>query len=88
MRFKNILSIYFNCNVIILAIYPLLPVQTDGCAHGYCVVYSTADRSSFVDAEKRLQDLWAAGHTAHRAVILVGNKADLARSRSVATDGE
>ncbi|KOB70310.1 Uncharacterized protein OBRU01_07830 [Operophtera brumata] len=48
---------------------------TDGCAHGYCVVYSTAERSSFAEAEKRLQALWAAGHTARRAVILVEGKA-------------
>ncbi|KAJ0171249.1 hypothetical protein K1T71_012799 [Dendrolimus kikuchii] len=61
-------------------------VISEGCAHGYCVVYSTADRESFVDAERRLQILWAAGHTARRAVILVGNKADLARSRAVPTD--
>ncbi|KAG6443681.1 hypothetical protein O3G_MSEX002961 [Manduca sexta] len=61
-------------------------VVSDGCAHGYCVVYSTADRASFVEAERRLQALWAAGHTARRAVILVGNKADLARSRVVPTD--
>ncbi|KAL4706146.1 hypothetical protein ACJJTC_013611 [Scirpophaga incertulas] len=58
----------------------------EGCAHGYCVVYSTADRSSFLEAERRLQALWAGGHTARRAVILVGNKADLARSRAVNTD--
>ncbi|KAI5631146.1 ras family domain-containing protein [Phthorimaea operculella] len=61
-------------------------VISDGCAHGYCVVYSTADRGSFVEAERRLQILWAAGHTSRRAVILVGNKADLARSRAVPTD--
>ncbi|XP_053618549.1 uncharacterized protein LOC128679988 isoform X3 [Plodia interpunctella] len=59
---------------------------SEGCAHGYCVVYSTADRSSFAEAERRLQALWAAGHTSRRAVILVGNKADLARSRLVPTD--
>ncbi|KAM3955809.1 uncharacterized protein ACR2FA_010250 [Aphomia sociella] len=59
---------------------------SEGCAHGYCVVYSTADRGSFADAERRLQALWAAGHTSRRAVILVGNKADLARSRAVPTD--
>ncbi|XP_041972646.1 NHS-like protein 1 isoform X2 [Aricia agestis] len=59
---------------------------TEGCAHGYCVVYSTADRASFAEAERRLQALWAAGHTSRRAVILVGNKADLARSRVVPTD--
>ncbi|XP_022119724.2 uncharacterized protein LOC110996390 [Pieris rapae] len=59
---------------------------SEGCAHGYCVVYSTADRASFAEAERRLQVLWAAGHTARRAVILVGNKADLARSRAVPTD--
>ncbi|XP_038218671.1 uncharacterized protein LOC119837216 [Zerene cesonia] len=61
-------------------------IISEGCAHGYCVVYSTADRGSFAEAEKRLQTLWAAGHTARRAVILVGNKADLARSRVVPTD--
>nr|XP_026485239.1 uncharacterized protein LOC113392859 isoform X2 [Vanessa tameamea] len=59
---------------------------SEGTAHGYCVVYSTADRTSFAEAERRLQILWAAGHTARRAVILVGNKADLARSRVVPTD--
>ncbi|GBP66012.1 GTP-binding protein REM 1 [Eumeta japonica] len=52
-------------------------LQSEGSAHGYCVVYSTADRASFGEAERRLQTLWAAGHTARRAVIL-GNKADLA----------
>ncbi|CAG4969060.1 unnamed protein product [Colias eurytheme] len=61
-------------------------IISEGCAHGYCVVYSTADRNSFAEAEKQLQTLWAAGHTARRAVILVGNKADLARSRVVPTD--
>uniref|UniRef100_A0A2A4J429 Uncharacterized protein n=1 Tax=Heliothis virescens TaxID=7102 RepID=A0A2A4J429_HELVI len=61
-------------------------IITEGCAHGYCVVYSTADRASFMEAERRLQILWAAGHTSRRAVILVGNKADLARSRAVPTD--
>ncbi|XP_052755649.1 uncharacterized protein LOC113511170 isoform X2 [Galleria mellonella] len=61
-------------------------IISEGCAHGYCVVYSTADRSSFAEAERRLQALWAAGHTSRRAVILVGNKADLARSRAVPTD--
>ncbi|XP_075985308.1 uncharacterized protein LOC142982609 isoform X2 [Anticarsia gemmatalis] len=61
-------------------------VVSEGCAHGYCVVYSTAERGSFAEAERRLQALWAAGHTARRAVILVGNKADLARSRAVPTD--
>ncbi|CAG9571046.1 unnamed protein product [Danaus chrysippus] len=61
-------------------------VLSEGSAHGYCVVYSTADRTSFAEAERRLQALWAAGHTARRAVILVGNKADLARSRVVNTE--
>ncbi|XP_063542734.1 uncharacterized protein LOC134751280 [Cydia strobilella] len=65
---------------------PADQLVTDGCAHGYCVVYSTAERSSFAEAERSLQGLWAAGHTARRAVILVGNKADLARSRAVNTD--
>ncbi|XP_053965860.1 uncharacterized protein LOC129243668 isoform X2 [Anastrepha obliqua] len=54
--------------------------------HGYCVIYSAADRSSFTVAEHVLQVLWTNQNIAQKAVILVANKADLARSRLVTTD--
>lgn len=56
--------------------------------HGYCVIYSSADRDSFILAERILQTLWTSENIAQRAVILVGNKADLARSRTVTSEGE
>lgn len=56
--------------------------------HGYCVIYSSADRDSFVLAERILQTLWTSENIAQRAVILVGNKADLARSRTVTSEGK
>ncbi|XP_031789421.1 probable serine/threonine-protein kinase nek3 isoform X3 [Nasonia vitripennis] len=54
--------------------------------HGYCVVYSTTDRSSVRVAEEVLQNLWRSDHIPARAVILVGNKVDLVRSRLVSTE--
>ncbi|XP_055321054.1 GTP-binding protein REM 1 [Sitodiplosis mosellana] len=54
--------------------------------HGYCVIYSSADRDSFILAERILQSLWTSENIAQKAVILVGNKADLARSRTVTSE--
>ncbi|XP_058458456.1 uncharacterized protein LOC131435017 isoform X1 [Malaya genurostris] len=54
--------------------------------HGYCVIYSSADRGSFQIAEQVLQVLWTTENIAQKAVILVANKADLARSRMVTSD--
>ncbi|XP_017001097.2 uncharacterized protein Rgk1 isoform X2 [Drosophila takahashii] len=54
--------------------------------HGYCVIYSAADRSSFSVAEQVLQVLWTNQNIAQKAVILVSNKADLARSRLVTSE--
>ncbi|KAK0181151.1 hypothetical protein PV327_003457 [Microctonus hyperodae] len=54
--------------------------------HAYCVVYSTIDRASVRVAEEVLQTLWRSDHVSARAVILVGNKVDLVRSRSVAVE--
>lgn len=54
--------------------------------HGYCVIYSSSDRSSFQIAEQILQVLWTSENIAQKAVILVANKADLARSRMVTSD--
>ena len=51
------------------------------------MIYSSADRSSFALAERILQALWTSENIAQKAVILVGNKADLARSRVVRSDG-
>ncbi|KAK5648638.1 hypothetical protein RI129_003530, partial [Pyrocoelia pectoralis] len=54
--------------------------------HAYCVVYSSADRSSLMCAERILQNLWTADNISTKAVILVANKADLVRSRVVSTE--
>lgn len=68
-------------------------IQPENCLtsyepHGYCVIYSSADRDSFILAERILQSLWTSENIAQKAVILVGNKADLARSRTVTTEGK
>lgn len=55
--------------------------------HGFLVIYSCADRSSFLIAERSLQTLWTSENIAQKAVILVANKSDLARSRCVTTEG-
>lgn len=55
--------------------------------HGFCVIYSSADKGSFLVAERILQTLWMSENIAQKAVILVGNKADLARCRLVTTEG-
>lgn len=71
----------------------VLSFQPENCLssynpHGYCVIYSSADRSSFVIAERIIQALWTSENIAQRAVILVGNKADLARSRVITSEGK
>lgn len=57
-------------------------------AHGYCVIYSTIDRGSFNVAENILQILWTSQNISQKAIILVANKADLARSRLVTAEGK
>ncbi|CRL06868.1 CLUMA_CG019466, isoform B [Clunio marinus] len=54
--------------------------------HGFLVIYSSADKTSFSVAERILQALWTGENIAQKAVILVGNKADLARSRCVSSE--
>jgi hypothetical protein len=56
--------------------------------HAYCVVYSTVDRTSLRCAEETLQCLWKSDTVSSKAVILVANKTDLVRSRTVTTEGE
>lgn len=53
--------------------------------HGCVIVYSVVQRSSFRQAEEMVKYLWRENITKEKAVILVGNKADLARSRVITT---
>jgi GTPase SAR1 family protein len=52
------------------------------------VVYSVTDRASIKVAEDILHYLWRQNFTQDKSVIVVGNKADLARARVVPTTGE
>ncbi|XP_068972884.1 uncharacterized protein Rgk2 [Bombus flavifrons] len=51
--------------------------------HACIVVYSTVSRTSFQVAEETLNYLWREHYTQERSVIVVGNKSDLARSRTI-----
>lgn len=56
--------------------------------HACIIVYSIVQKSSFRCAEEILNYLWRENVTKDKAVILVGNKADLARSRAITTSGK
>lgn len=56
--------------------------------HGCVVVFSVVDRSSFRVAEEIINYLWQENYTKDKAVILVGNKADLARARLITSQGK
>lgn len=56
--------------------------------HACVVVYSIVARPSFQHAEETLNYLWREGYTQEKSVIVVGNKADLARSRVISTNGK
>ncbi|XP_045112008.1 GTP-binding protein REM 2-like isoform X2 [Portunus trituberculatus] len=60
-------------------------IAREGHADGWVVVYSISDRESFKSASTALGKVWSLGHVTHRAVILVGNKTDLERTRVVNT---
>ncbi|XP_008553262.1 uncharacterized protein LOC103575310 [Microplitis demolitor] len=51
--------------------------------HACVVVYSVVSRPSFQVAEEMLNYLWREQYTQDRSVIVVGNKSDLARSRTI-----
>ncbi|XP_072389214.1 uncharacterized protein [Diabrotica undecimpunctata] len=51
--------------------------------HACVMVYSVVSRSSFQHAEETLNYLWREGYTQEKSVIVVGNKADLARARVI-----
>ncbi|XP_014241383.1 GTP-binding protein REM 1 [Cimex lectularius] len=53
--------------------------------HAAIVVYSVIQKETFKVAEDILNYLWRESYTKEKAVILVGNKVDLARARTVAT---
>ncbi|CAB3361210.1 Hypothetical predicted protein [Cloeon dipterum] len=53
--------------------------------HACVVVYSVTDKASIKVAEDILHYLWRQNFTQEKSVILVGNKADLARARVVPT---
>ena len=53
----------------------------------FVVVFSTTDRISFDQAVEVLKQL-REEVGAHKAIILVGNKADLARKRMIPADGK
>lgn len=55
--------------------------------HACIIVYSIVQKSSFRCAEEILNYLWRENVTKDKAVIVVGNKADLARSRAITTSG-
>jgi Rad/Gem-related GTP binding protein 1 len=55
--------------------------------HACIVVYSIVSRSSFQMAEGILNYLWQEHYTQERTVIVVGNKSDLARSRTISANG-
>ncbi|GBM66851.1 hypothetical protein AVEN_128524-1 [Araneus ventricosus] len=57
-------------------------------ADAYVVVYTITDRSSFEKAVDILFKLRERGCTMNKAVILVGNKSDLVRSRAITADGK
>ncbi|XP_054274677.1 GTP-binding protein REM 1-like [Macrosteles quadrilineatus] len=51
--------------------------------HACVVVYSIVNRASFKVSEDILNYLWRESYTKDKSVIVVGNKADLARSRVI-----
>lgn len=55
--------------------------------HACIVIYSIVAKPSFQHAEETLNYLWREGYTHEKSVIVVGNKADLARSRVISTAG-
>ncbi|XP_022237426.1 GTP-binding protein RAD-like [Limulus polyphemus] len=60
-----------------------LKEDTTGSADAYVVVYSVTERETFEIAVDILFGLRERGYTSTKAVILIGNKSDLVRSRTV-----
>ncbi|KAL0861637.1 hypothetical protein ABMA27_009131 [Loxostege sticticalis] len=71
--------------------HPSTEMSVENCLstyepHACVVVYSVVARSSFVRANELLSYLARESFTVDRTVVLVGNKADLARARQVTTN--
>jgi len=67
-------------------------VQVENCIstynpQAYVVVYSVVDAESLAVAEDLLHFLWRSDVISTHAVILVGNKIDLVRSRCISSQG-
>ncbi|KAJ8672519.1 hypothetical protein QAD02_003778 [Eretmocerus hayati] len=54
--------------------------------HACIVIYSIVSRASFQVAEEMLNYLWREKYTREHSVIVVGNKSDLARSRTISVN--
>ncbi|XP_067628981.1 uncharacterized protein Rgk2 isoform X2 [Eurosta solidaginis] len=74
--------------------HPSVEMSVENCLstydpHGCVVVFSVVEKASFRVAEEIIKYLWQENYIKDKAVILVGNKADLARARVVAShDGK
>lgn len=80
-------------NVTFIKLFSTIPTQQVENSlstyepHACIIVYSIVQKSSFRCAEEILNYLWRENVTKDKAVIVVGNKADLARSRAISTAG-
>lgn len=81
-------------NAIFIKLFSTIPTQQVENSlstyepHACIIVYSIVQKSSFRCAEEILNYLWRENVTKDKAVIVVGNKADLARSRAISTAGK
>uniref|UniRef100_A0A1B0A7D9 Uncharacterized protein n=1 Tax=Glossina pallidipes TaxID=7398 RepID=A0A1B0A7D9_GLOPL len=70
--------------------HPSVEMSVENCLstyepHGCVVVFSVVDKTSFRKAEETINYLWQESYPKDKAVILVGNKADLARARVISS---
>ncbi|XP_050299805.1 uncharacterized protein LOC126738483 isoform X2 [Anthonomus grandis grandis] len=68
--------------------HPASEMSVENCMstyepHACIVVYSITSKSTFQTAEEILNYLWKENYTKEKTVIVVGNKADLARARVI-----
>ncbi|KAK8378993.1 hypothetical protein O3P69_009619 [Scylla paramamosain] len=75
---------------VIFIDHPAHEMSVENCLstydpHACIIVYSITDKGSFKKGEDIITYLWRENYTKEKAVILVGNKVDLARSRLVNT---
>ncbi|KAA0187278.1 hypothetical protein HAZT_HAZT001748 [Hyalella azteca] len=79
-------------NEVVFIDHPAHEMSVENCLttyepHACVVVYAVTDRASFKKAEDVLNYLWRESCVDKMAVILVGNKVDLVRNRSVSSEG-